>query len=214
MLNAEDCRGFIRCRAMHHRNRDWRRRIEGLLSARHQGNVKVVSVAAVLFLLLAVGFPASWAEKVPVTAGSVVPRQPSGQVYLDTDTQRQPFQLREIYKHGVSSPQPKRQPSAHGIVGLDLLISSNRYPVVTGVFDGTPAERLGIQPGDTIVAVNGVQAIGKSRAQVDAMISDKPGESVDFLVARGAALKRIRLQVESIDALSDYAKAGFLHPEP
>lgn len=107
---------------------------------------------------------------------------------LDTSTPL--FTIQETRKRAAKSAGP-------GIVGIDMLISGGRYPVVQMVFPGTPAWDQGLQAGDTIVAVDGVQTVGKTRSQIDIMISDRPGDVVVFTVARATELKQITVTVAS-----------------
>jgi membrane-associated protease RseP (regulator of RpoE activity) len=124
------------------------------------------------------------------------------------------FTIQETRRH--YAPQPRsaeldteRPRSGHGIVGIDILIHSGRYPVIQAVFSGTPARKAGLLPGDTIIAVNGEQAVGKSRSTLDRMISDRPGDRVDFTIARNGELKRIRLAVMAIEDLAAGVRADF-----
>jgi len=104
--------------------------------------------------------PAGVAGKTPKLEGRVERKLPASAIY-----QEEP----------VTGP---------GIVGLDMLIQRDRYPVIQAVFQGTPAYARDMRPGDAIIAVNGIQTLGKSRETIDAMISDVPGEVVNFTVAR------------------------------
>lgn len=96
-----------------------------------------------------------------------------------------------------------------GVVGLDLRLVANEYPMVQAVFRGAPAHQKGILPGDSIIAINGFTTMGRSRSEVDAMISDVPGEKVEFTVARGPQIKRISVTVMGVDEASAEA---FLNP--
>lgn len=104
------------------------------------------------------------------------------------------FVIEETHKTYIQPPSIPQ----HGVVGLDMLIQRDRYPMVEGVFQGTPASKAGIHAGDTIVAVNGEQTLGKSRAEVDDMISDIPGEVVNLTIARGPQMKQVRLTVMAV----------------
>lgn len=87
------------------------------------------------------------------------------------------------------------QVQAPGVVGLDLLIFLTEYPLVQGVFPATSAEQQGVQAGDRILQINQQSTLGKSRTQIDEMISDKIGDRVHLLITREQHLKSITLTV-------------------
>ncbi len=55
---------------------------------------------------------------------------------------------------------------------------------VNEVSDGYPAFRFGIQPGDQIVKINGVEVKGKERAEVSRLLRGPRGSAVDLLLVR------------------------------
>lgn len=141
----------------------------------------------------------------------VTPTRLSGQVRLDTTPM---FTIQETKRQYVPSAkdgtfQKETPKSGHGVVGLDMLVHPDRYPVIQAVFRGTPAQKAGMLPGDTIVSVNGTQAIGKSLKQVDLMISDRPGDAVQFIILRDGELKPFKLTVAAIEDVSAAAKREF-----
>ncbi len=85
-----------------------------------------------------------------------------------------------------------------GIIGVDLAIRPNRYPIVRDVFRYSPAHFAGIRPGDTVMAVDGNSTIGKSSAEVDASISDMPGRTVVLTVKRGVNVRNLDVTVTSL----------------
>lgn len=74
-----------------------------------------------------------------------------------------------------------------GIVGLDLTIRPQAYPVVRQVFAATPADKAGFTAGMVLLAVDGQSMLGLSRHQVDVAIGDNPGQRIQFLVDNGEA---------------------------
>lgn len=122
-------------------------------------------------LLLSLAAQDSWAASGRFESGS-----------LDTEPV---FKLNAVRK-------VQQQP---GVVGLDLLIFTQDYPLVQGVFAGSSAERQGVLPGDQIVQINREATLGKSRSQIDAMISDQVGDRVHLLISRNQILKNITLTV-------------------
>ena len=103
------------------------------------------------------------------------------------------FKLNAIQKKTL--PENPTPPAAPGVVGLDLLIFPSDYPLVQNVFPNTSAEKQGMLPGDQIVQINQQSTLGKSRNQIDQLISDKVGEKVHLLITRNQQLKTITLTV-------------------
>jgi C-terminal processing protease CtpA/Prc len=109
-----------------------------------------------------------------------------------------PFVIRETFHQAP----PRQSPPSPGIVGLDMMIAPGQYPLVQAVLPGTPAARQGVQPGDRIIAINGLAAMDRSRTEVDAMISDVPGDSVALRLLRGVRVVDVRLTVVSLAQMS------------
>ena len=120
-----------------------------------------------------------------------------------------PFVIRETFHQDTAQPQTDKSTVQHGIVGLDLLIREGYNPLVQDVFPGTPAERQGVLPGDIILTINGVSTLKKSINQVDAMISDQPGDGVTFLIKRGSKVSRVYLVVVALEALNPRLRSNF-----
>ncbi len=75
-------------------------------------------------------------------------------------------------------------PQEPGVVGLDMKIPGSGYPIIQAVFEDSPAAKVGMQPRDIITSINDISTLGKSREEIDAMISDIPGTTVLFSVQR------------------------------
>jgi carboxyl-terminal processing protease len=56
---------------------------------------------------------------------------------------------------------------------------------VIAVYDGSPAKRAGIKPGDVVVAANGVSLAGKSSAKGSSLIKGPPGTTVRLRIVTG-----------------------------
>lgn len=121
------------------------------------------------------------------------------------DTSR-PFVIRETYQQRALPDESSRQ---RGIIGLDMQINPSQYPLVKAVLHGTPAQHQGIIPGDVIVAINGTSAMGKELEEVDAMISDIPGEKVHFTLLRGTRLLQVPLTVVSLGQVSKALQSSY-----
>jgi len=93
------------------------------------------------------------------------------------------------------------KPEGHGIVGLNFEIRPGTLPRIMEIYPGTPAAKTHLQLGDQVVAVNGESMLGLSSHAVDVAISDVPGETVHFLVARQGHIFPVTLVVQSLDAV-------------
>jgi predicted metalloprotease with PDZ domain len=155
--------------------------------------IRLLSVLASLMIWL---FP-SW-------AWSQSPSHPA-EPKLDTT---KPFVIQETYRQAPPNQTKSSLPSP-GIVGLDMLIMPGQYPLVQDVIEGTPAFRQGVQPGDRIVAINGIAAIDKTRSEVDALISDVPGDPVALRLLRGTRLVEVRLIVASLTHVSRTVQSNY-----
>lgn len=101
------------------------------------------------------------------------------------------------YDAGVSQNN-----TGKGVIGVNFLIKANVEPVVQGVYQGTPAYHAGIQPGDRIVMINDMPTRGWSKEEVDYAISDKPGDTVTFLIDRYGKLTMRAVVVQSMTSIS------------
>jgi len=120
----------------------------------------------------------------------------------------QPFVLHETFeRQGVQNQSPHKM--SHGIVGLEMQIQHGKFPIVQGVFPGTPAAHQGLLPGDQILAINGISTMEKSATEVDTLISDVPGERVLFSIQRGARHAQVRLTVVELNSLPSPVRSDF-----
>ena len=81
-----------------------------------------------------------------------------------------------------------------GWVGVELDENKTQGYAVTKVIPGSPAEAAGIQPGDVLVALNGVtinddneEAMSKARKEW------KPGQTVTYTVKHDGATRQVTL---------------------
>jgi len=90
------------------------------------------------------------------------------------------------------------------LTGLPLV-----YPVITAVQPGSPAERAGIQPGDSLVAINGIEtpAWDPERDRVRA-----PGDTVRLRVRRGTVDRELRVVLGARDAPTVPGEPGRCRP--
>ncbi|WP_373533270.1 PDZ domain-containing protein [Vampirovibrio sp.] len=114
-----------------------------------------------------------------------------------------PFVIQETYREALPGTSEK------GVVGLDMLIEPNHYPVIQKVFKGTPAQLQGIRVGDTILAINGVRAVQKTLSEVDRLISDIPGDVVNLVILRDGKPKKYSLTVMSLGQTDPTVRQSF-----
>ena len=69
---------------------------------------------------------------------------------------------------------------------------------VAGVFDASPAKRVGIRPGDVITRVNGRSIAGQSSNVSTARIKGKEGTFVRLTIRRGNRTRQLRVRRERI----------------
>jgi carboxyl-terminal processing protease len=70
---------------------------------------------------------------------------------------------------------------------------------VERVYDGSPADRGGLHPGDIIVSVDGRPLAGKSSAQSTELIKGPVGTSVHLGVRSGGRLRQLTLRREEVN---------------
>ncbi len=107
--------------------------------------------------------------------------------------------------HGYASEQGKESArpaqSSKGIVGLNLQITPDLSPIIMEVYPGTPAQKVGLHPGDIIISVNSQAMQGLSINEVDDAISDVPGDVVHFLINRDGHIFATNLTVVSLQSI-------------
>jgi serine protease Do/serine protease DegQ len=89
------------------------------------------------------------------------------------------------------------------------LENGQRGVLITGVFDGTPAEKAGLQPGDIIVAVDGNETTSGSQLRSQIGVK-KVGDSVKVSILRDGKNKVIRVKVGEPQA--GIGTNGAIHP--
>ncbi|MGK2934902.1 MAG: PDZ domain-containing protein [Gemmatimonadaceae bacterium] len=75
--------------------------------------------------------------------------------------------------------------------GEGLRISYNSYPVIEAIEPGSPAERAGLQVGDTLIAFNGHDFVGRGVPMASLL---RPGERLSIRLRRNA-VRTVRVTV-------------------
>lgn len=90
-----------------------------------------------------------------------------------------------------------------GGIGVEL-VRRDAEIVVVELYEGSPAQRAGLLPGDAIVRVGGEEVRGQSLAEVSRRIKGAPGTPVRLGLLRGKKLEELtvvreRIRVVSVD---------------
>ncbi|MBW2632250.1 MAG: tetratricopeptide repeat protein [Deltaproteobacteria bacterium] len=93
-------------------------------------------------------------------------------------------------------------------IGADLQIEEN-YPVVTTVFDPSPAKKAGIKAGDKIIKVDGKTIKGWKLNDVISDIKGQEGTSVVFLIERKDTQKPLEIAVIRENIIQEEASPVF-----
>jgi hypothetical protein len=83
--------------------------------------------------------------------------------------------------------------------GLDIKAKGAELDIfeVSEVRTQSPAYKIGIQRGDIILSVNGINAKMLELNQLNALLNSKPGKKVSLTVERGAVRYKLELRLES-----------------
>jgi carboxyl-terminal processing protease len=89
-----------------------------------------------------------------------------------------------------------------GGIGIEISVQDG-IPKIIVPFDGTPAAKAHLEPGDLIVGIGGQSTQGMDSAQVINAIRGNPGSAVTLMISRGdKAPFRVTLQRDIIHAPS------------
>jgi carboxyl-terminal processing protease len=71
-------------------------------------------------------------------------------------------------------------------VGIGISVSSkDSAPHIVEVYDGTPAQQAGLEPGDVLVSIDGKAVAGMPLDEMTALVRGPAGTSIDIVVRRG-----------------------------
>ena len=99
---------------------------------------------------------------------------------LDPYTEFVPESEIEDYKLHYVSTQ-------YGGIGAGVFAPRNNNYYVSDVFEGFPAQRADIRPGDQLLKINNIDLSGKNNDQVSLLLKGAKGSGVKLLIKRGDA---------------------------
>jgi len=67
--------------------------------------------------------------------------------------------------------------------GLDLILA-DEYPLVFDVVDESPAQKAGVEPGDLILAVDGIECKNKTDSEISKLLTGKADASINIMLQR------------------------------
>jgi len=79
--------------------------------------------------------------------------------------------------------------------GIGVQVSQGPPFVIVNVFHDSPAERAGLQAGDTIVAVNGVPAAEQNQTSLSTMVRGPEGTEVTLTIARQSEPEPLQITI-------------------
>jgi carboxyl-terminal processing protease len=92
----------------------------------------------------------------------------------------------------------------YGGIG-SLIHKQGGYVIISDPYQGFPAEKAGLIPGDKILEVDGKSATGKSTDEVSAVLKGEPGSKLELLIEREGVsepfiieLKRENIKIDNI----------------
>jgi carboxyl-terminal processing protease len=92
-------------------------------------------------------------------------------------------------------------------VGIGISVTSrDSLPRVIEVYDGTPAEQAGLQPGDILVSIDGQPVAGMALDQMTGLVRGPAGSSVQIVVRRGDDPEEIPYTVQRAEIHLQFVK--------
>lgn len=86
-------------------------------------------------------------------------------------------------------------------VGIGIVyFMSSEHPIITQVFEHSPAEQSGLKVGDNIIKINDKNVKGLSAEQNKALVSGKEGTKVKLTILRNSKLLDIKVTRKALDS--------------
>ncbi|MCK5760032.1 MAG: S41 family peptidase [Candidatus Delongbacteria bacterium] len=108
--------------------------------------------------------------------------------------------LQGLDPHSTYVPPEKQKKAAEefkgefGGIGIEFEIKHKFLTVISPIPD-TPSDRLGLQPGDKIIKIDGKTAVGVTIAEVYKRLKGKIGTKVDITIARTGVDKPLEFEI-------------------
>jgi S1-C subfamily serine protease len=111
--------------------------------------------------------------------------------------------------HAAKAKTAMHEKAKHGWLGLDVEKNASSGYVVTGVADGSPAEKAGFQKGDVLVAFNGIALNDENKdALKKAKMQNAVGKQVTYTISRAGAQRQIAATLVEVpkEVLAEWEK--------
>lgn len=80
--------------------------------------------------------------------------------------------------------------------GIGSLIQQiDGFVTITEPYEGFPAQKAGLQPGDAIMEVNGIEATGKTTSEISELLKGQPGSMINLKVKRAGLSKPLEKEL-------------------
>ncbi|MCI8804383.1 MAG: S41 family peptidase [Clostridiales bacterium] len=87
--------------------------------------------------------------------------------------------------------------SEHVGMGISYYLDQeDGYPLITAVYEGSPAEIAGVKKGDILISVDGMDIKGKDGDEITSFVSGKKGKTVKVIVRREGKNEEFSLKVD------------------
>ncbi len=96
-------------------------------------------------------------------------------------------------------------------LGIDIEVLSGGCPVVSRVYPGSPADRAGLEPGDSILALCGAPAAGLPVDSLTAILERAGEQPLEVLASGPSGRRMLKLEREAVRRLP--VTAAYLAPE-
>ena len=116
----------------------------------------------------------------PAAAKAPAPRREEPADHMDFDRDEAPRRGAGARKPVEEDEEAPRKPAAYLGVGFDL---DTDDLVITDVYEGSPAEKAGLEPDDVIVRIDG-EKVKQRKDLAEVLGSLKPGDKVEIEVRR------------------------------
>lgn len=90
-----------------------------------------------------------------------------------------------------------RRQGEYGGIGISTYFSKEGI-TVKQIFEGFPADRAGLKPGDLITNVNGQELKGLEREQLSMILKGNPGKDISLKIKREKSYKSFNLKLDKI----------------